>query len=255
MTGIIQQPTPVRRPIGAWAMHPTAEQLDTAKRCGITRIDLMINDHSKDRRASRFRCDDDVRDHARRIVDGGFDLHLTSWVMPHEAFVTEACDTLLQLVVDTGAASVLWDAEEPWTQAVGQAKTAQAAAQIGELMGGTRMGVTGIGYADLHDHDPEVLYLVDVCDYVVPQAYVTRNSGLRHDGMRRVIDRWKFEKPILAGLAAWDQTFDGRHTSGNMLRSWDQTEECDGVCYWALRHIHTNRDVQQAIAKFAKGDA
>ncbi len=254
MTGVTQQPTPVQRQIGAWVMHPTAEQLSMARRIGITRIDLMINDHSKDRRPTEFRCNDGVDDDAKMIRDLGFDLHFTSWVMPHQPFVAKACDVLSQLVIDHGAISVMWDAEEPWTQAIG-GNTRDAAADIGRRMAGCRMGASGIGYADLHDHDPEVLYLVDVCDYVVPQVYVTSDSGLRHNSMRRVLERWSFDKPILAGLAAYAQTFDGLSTGPNMLRSWEKVRDTDGVCYWAMRHIAKNRDAQTAIEKFAKGDA
>lgn len=232
--------------IGAWAMQATADQLAIAKRCGIGRIDLMVNDHAADRAPTRFRCMKEARDRAKRVTDAGFELHLTSWIMPHLAFAEEAADSMQQLAIDTGACSVLWDAEEPWTQATGKPDYHAACCTIVGALKGCRWGVTGIGFAPW-----PVLDLAEFADYVVPQAYVTEDSQLRHGGIDTVLRRWAAtQKQVIPGLAAYNQ---GRGYIAT-ARSAAEAAGFTGAIYWSLRHIESSKSVQAALRSLADGE-
>lgn len=235
--------------IGAWGMQVTAEQLAAAKRCGIGRIDLMVNDCSASRAPTRFCVMPQARERAQRVVDAGFELHLTSWIMPHLAFAAEAADTMQQLAIDTGARSVLWDAEEPWTQATGKPHYDDAIEAIVAGLKGCTWGVTGIGYAS-----PKVFELAARASYAVPQAYVTEDSQLRHIGIDDVLRNWSRwvanGVPIVPGLAAYNQ---GRGYIAT-ARGAAEAAGYRGAIYWSLRHIESSKAVQAALRSLADGE-
>ena len=217
--------------IGAWCMRPTAGQIALARRLGIGRLHLMVNDHSADRKPTAFRIDTKAREYARMITDAGIELHITSWLMPHVEFLTRACAELVQLSLDTGACSIEWDAEEPWTKAVGGLPHDQAAAMM--QLYGSREGVTGIGYADRD----ALLPLTRRACYVTPQAYVTRTSGLQISGVRRVIDRWEAmagTAEVIPALAAYRQPARG------LVDAWAAAGRPGTVILWALRHLDSS---------------
>lgn len=253
--------------LGAWAMNPSRSDLELAARLGMRRIDLMVNDHSKDRAVTRFRCYEGVESDIRIARELGLEVHLTSWLMPHETFIVEATDRLRDLseqcTEGDRPTSVLWDAEEPWTQADEGMPVTHAADFAHECLKGVPMGVTGIGYADLDLDTPELdgklEALVLHADYVVPQAYVVAPSSperktLTHRGMPRVFERWAAAgKPVVAGLAAYRQAdIDGCNTVGGAIRKSLQVARahgCEAAIYWALRHIAGSWRVQRAIAE------
>lgn len=219
--------------IGAWCMRPTKKQLDVAKKCGIGRLHLMVNDHSADRKPTAFRIDTKAREYARMITDAGIELHITSWIMPHVEFLTRACAELVQLSLDTGAHSIEWDAEAPWTHASGGMPWDQAAAMM--QLYGSREGVSGIGYTKRAALAP----LVARADYVTPQAYVTRTSGMQLAGIPSVLERWKgmvTKATIIPALAAYSQPPDG------IVNSWKHAGKPDTVMLWALRHLNSSYD-------------
>ena len=214
--------------IGAWCRRPSAAEISTAPKLGVQRLHLMVNDHSADRGPTPFRLDDRAREYAARIVDAGIELHITSWIMPHVEFLTAGCAELVQLAIDSGAHSIEWDAEEPWTRAVGGMRHADAAALM--QLYGSREGVTGIGYADRDALQPLTLRAA----YVTPQAYVTRTSGLRLDGIPRILARWEAmsgSATVIPALAAY------RQDRGGPVDAWQAAGKPETVVLWALRHL------------------
>jgi hypothetical protein len=214
--------------IGAWCSRPSSERVAAAKRMGIDELHLMVHDDSTDRRAGPFEMDRDVRDSCKRIVDAGLELHLTAWAQPYIEYLCKACTNLLELVNDFRAKSVCWDAEEPWTRAIG-GMSPEAAAGVINLYG-TTMGVSGIGYAS-HELDP----LIARADYVAPQVYVTASpGGLALDSIPSVLARWVKRAPkaqIVPALAGYDQR------PGDMVDAWRAAGEPRRVLLWSMRHL------------------
>jgi len=188
----------------------------------------MLHDDSTDRRAGPFEIDARARDYCQAIRDAGFDLHLTVWAQPHAEYLERACAMIVDLGKDYGASSVCWDAEEPWTQAVGELSHAAAADAI-DLFG-MREGVTGIGYAS-DKLDP----LLARAAYVVPQCYATTRVGsLSIAGIANVIERWRKHAPhaeLQPGLAVYAQ-----NTMG-LLDDWRACGKPSTVWLWSLRWI------------------
>ncbi len=209
-------------------MRPTAGQVALAKRLGISRLHLMVNDHSTDRKPTAFRMDTKAREYARMITDAGIELHVTSWLMPHVEFLTRACSEMVQLSLDTGASSIEWDAEEPWTRAVGGLPHDKAAEMM--QLYGSREGVSGIGYADRDKLGP----LIARADYVTPQAYTTRTSDLQPAGIPAVVRRWEGmagKATVIPALAAYGQP------PGGIAIAWRSAGKPATVILWALRHL------------------
>lgn len=230
--------------IGAWCARPTKAQITRAKQLGIERVHLMVNDHSADTRPTDFRCDDRARDYAAMITDAGLELHITSWIMPHVLFLTQACAQLTQLALDTGAHSIEWDAERPWTHATAGLPHADAAAMI--QLYGCREGVSGIGYGDRGALQP----LVARADYVTPQAYVTTTSGLTLPGVPQVLAHWESmacSAVVIPALAAYRQPRNG------LVSAWKAAGRPSTVMLWALRHMGASsiaaqvRDLAEAM--------
>lgn len=228
--------------IGAWCSRPTTKQIELAKKLGIGRLHLMVNDHSADTGPTKFRCDAKARDYAAMITDAGIELHLTSWIMPHLEFLTAACDQLAQLVGDTGAHSIEWDAEKPWTHAVGGLPHADAATMI--QLYGCREGVSGIGFGAAHALFP----LVARAEYVTPQAYVTTTSGLSLAGVPKVLAHWKNlagDRVIIPAIAAY------RQRPGGMLDAWNAAGRPPTIMLWALRHLQST-SIQRELRKLTE---
>lgn len=205
----------------------------------------MVHDDAADRRANAFVMDAKIHEYCERIRDAGIELHLTAWAQPYTEYLTRACDELVKLVGDYGACSVCWDAEEPWTQAIGGLEPAKAAEIIN--LYGAREGVTCIGYAS-HEVDP----LVARAAYVAPQAYVTKaEGGLAYDDPNStndipgVLGRWRKRAPgveLVPALAAWGQV------RGGIVQAWRAAGKPKRVLLWSMRHI-ANRptEVQRLV--------
>lgn len=234
---------PDRPIIGAWCTRPSRSDVDFAADIGLRRLDVMVNDFSIARGPTKFRFDKLSKDVVEYAASRGIAVHITSWIMPHVEFAREAGDELQHLCGVTGAQGVVLDAEEPWTLAH-QANREAAADAFFDAMMGCRCGVTGIGFADRAKLGP----LMARADYGVPQAYVTRTSGLSIAGIKRVLQHWEaFGKPITPALAGY------RVTDENMTDAWAAVQPAQTVLYWALRHIKMIDSVERMIRRFARG--
>jgi hypothetical protein len=252
--------TSLIKSVGAWCgsatlAHPERD-VDFAAENGINRFDIVINDHSASRAEREFTVRNTARIEAlcRRAQDNGIETHLMSWIMPYERYIEGAAERLIPLCGDVGAASLQWDAEEPWVLARKQKRMGfkEAASLIAEKFSdlSCEMGVTAIGFASI----PKVGPLVEVCDYGVPQAYSTTRSGVKPgSGQKMLHKRWrnKFGKPIVMGLAAFRQSGIPGHTVESAMKACIKASGelgCTAVIYWSLQHIRSSSTVRKVIA-------
>lgn len=268
-----ETPTPVeplgevqRLNVGVWVGRSSFK--DPSRDVGfcvehnINQLHIIVNDHSAWREPRDFDVWNakQISALATAAADAGMDVHLMSWIMPHEVYLRQAANVLVALAQRTGAKSVQWDAEEPWMKARKPMPRKEAAELLVDEFSaaGVSMGVNGIGYASKDKLGP----LAAVCDYTVPQVYATAKSGLDpKKAPRQFYDRWhkSFSKPVMMGLAAYrQQGMPGYGSPGEaMLASIEavrQIPQVDTVVYWSLRHIRANKQVAKAIASIRGSD-
>lgn len=245
--------------VGVWTgmaslRNPTRD-VEFCRKNGINRMDVIVNDHSRWRESKPFTTHNIER--ILRLCSmaqaAGIETHLMSWIMPHAQYIDEAADQLLPLAAACKAKSIQWDAEEPWTQARGGLSYPEAAKRIADAFSTLKcpMGVNGIGYTPTRKFGP----IAEVCEYLVPQAYATRSSGLKPERVaaqfyRRY--RKKFgNKRIEIGLAAYRQKGIPGHTIDSAMRSAvagaQSLEDVDTVLYWSLSWIRKNRRAARVI--------
>ncbi|NVB42690.1 peptidoglycan-binding protein [Pseudenhygromyxa sp. WMMC2535] len=246
--------------VGAWAgrqaMAAPAAAVDFCQRHGIDRLDVVVNDHSHARAPRDFDLLNRQRItalcEAARLAD--IEVHLMSWVMPHATYIRQAGELLLPLLAETGARSLQWDAEEPWTKAEAPMPYPEAAALIAEVFAERecQMGVNGIGFTPSESFGP----LAEVCDYLVPQCYATATNGSRPDQIvSTCVSRWRkefpSEKPLAIGLAAFRQEgIEGFSPQQAMQASLldVRAHGFDTVIYWSLRQLIESEDAQTVVS-------
>ena len=245
--------------VGVWcgrsSLRNPERDVEFALKHNINRFDIVVNDHSKWRTPKPFNTynKDQIVRLAKIARAYDIEVHLMSWVMPDANYLVGAKHQLTHLMEETEAVSLQWDAEEPWTQGRGDLTHAQAAKLIGELFSATSMGVNGIGYASKSKLGP----FADVCEYIVPQAYATRTSGLDPStAPSQFYRRWSnaFKKPVVMGLAAYRQSgivpgFSEEKAIRTAARQALLIKEVDTLIYWSLYHIRKNPKVATEIAK------
>ncbi|HKY51669.1 MAG TPA: hypothetical protein VJP45_10465 [Candidatus Limnocylindria bacterium] len=241
---------------GIWAWRPTAADLRLAREIGFDRVDIMVNELSKQRTPISFAeslsiSADALVGSAKAALDLGFrEVHFTAWAMPHVTYMAYAGDNLQHLCGLAGAHGILLDAEEPWTQA-GKPDYGSAASTFFAQAKGCRVGVTGIGWCDTDKLGP----LMRNADYGCPQVYVVRERRVKvlsHAGIPAVLKHWaQFGKPLHVGLAAYAQAGIEGHTTKSAMRTTLQAVEsaCDGVSYWSLRQVKGNALVRETLRK------
>lgn len=239
---------------GIWCARPIAADIRLAYELGFDRLDIMVNELSKQRTPTEFVLDwtaEKYSDAAKFALDLGIrEVHFTSWAMPHLTFMAYAGDQLQHLCGLAGAHGIVLDAEEPWTKA-SKPDYGSAASTFFAQAKGCRVGITAIGYCDRDKLEP----LMRNADYGVPQVYVVRKRDvdvLTHAGIPAVIKRWrKFGKPLHIGLAAYAQAGIDGHTTKSAMRTTLQAvgPECDGVSYWSLRQLKGNALARETMRK------
>ena len=266
------EPTPLiargprMRVRGAWcglaSLANPERDVAFAKSIGLNRLDIIINDHSASRlpRAFDHRDTQKIVTLARMARDAGIEVHLMSWLMPHRLYISQAAARIPELVERTGAKSVMWDAEEPWTLAKNRMPYADAAAHLGDMFADFdfEMGVTGIRYVSTAKLKP----LVDVCDYVTPQCYATSTSKADPSTVvTRGVELWrkKFgDRPrMVPGLAAYRQTGIKGHTVASAMTACldDAYDHASEVVFWGLNSIRKSPQVAGVIRRLSELDA
>lgn len=256
--------------VGAWCglstINNPKRDVAFAVAHGIDRLDIIVNDHSKARSPRDFTAysSERIQKLCAHAQAHGIETHLMSWIMPHVGYIEQAAELLVPLASECGAASLQWDAEEPWTQAKRPLPYAMAAKRIADTFKDLScpMGVNGIGYTPAKKVGP----LAEVCDYLVPQCYSTSSSGLRPETVvPKFVRRWKrlfadgrdFKPPgtkdkrLIVGLAAYRQRSIRGHTTETAMRTAlagaQALEGVDTVIYWSLRHIRKNKRVARVV--------
>lgn len=253
------------RAVGAWTgsssiANPTRDT-KFAKALGLRRIDVMVNDHSKKRQPRDFGTYDRAAIVAlcRRLTGEGIAVHLTSWIMPHPQYIRTMGPQLIDLVVETGAKSVCFDAEEPWVIAAGTKgwsaeRWDEAGAQVAAAMQAVPFGVTGIGYASKKKLGP----LVSRARYMVPQCYSVAGNNL--DPRTAAVSlsagwRKKFgEHELVVGLAGYAQEGRPGYTKDRFMRTAFDAAKAAGatdVVYWSLTWLRKSRSTANIVASLA----
>lgn len=245
--------------VGAWAgsrsLANPQRYVDFAVEHSINRLDIVVNDHSKWREPHDFtiRNVDRIVRLAGIARQAGIEIHLMSWIMPHVKYIEQAAETLIPLAAATHAASIQWDAEEPWMLARNHDGYVRGGEMVGDAFKSLAipMGVNGIGYASVKKLRP----LAKVCDYIVPQVYSTSTTGLDpRTAPAKFHKRWRqyFGKPVVMGLAAYRQKGIPGYTQAQAMQSAiiavRAIPKVNTVIYWSLYHITKNRTVAKAIA-------
>jgi hypothetical protein len=256
-------PTPVpRTPMrcGAWAgwasmASDAAIRRDVAlaKKVGLQRLDIIINDHSKARQARDYDTYSMSRIKAllKTAVDAGLDAHVTSWVMPHDPYIRRMGLELRELHEAVPYTSLVLDAEEPWTQAIKPMSYTSASDLVAEVLGpDLKWGVTGIGYASPTKLGP----LVKRSSFMLPQCYATNTTSLRPAEVApKLCARWREtfgDRELVVGLASYNQRGIAGHTIDSAIRAsfqGAQSQRPSAITWWSLGAIRTSSEVQQAI--------
>jgi hypothetical protein len=242
---------------GVWCWKPTKSDIELAIDLGFNRLDIMINEISKQRSPIDFNetlpwSREKLRDAAKMAIDLGMkEVHFTAWVMPHVTYMAYAGDSLSWLVDKSDAHGVVLDAEGPWTHAKSPDRDGSARMFREQASGIRFLGVTGIGYADAKKLDP----LIQIADYGVPQCYSTRTSGVSPQHVGRLASHWEnFGKPLCPALAAYRQTGIIGYAAGSAMRTARQRlRKYDTVIYWSLRHIKGNPIMQEILRMMLAG--
>ncbi len=244
---------------GLSSLANPARDVAFAKSIGLTGLDIIVNDHSAAREPRRFdaRPTQQIVTLATMARDAGLDVHLMSWIMPHKRYLKEAADVLPELMAKTGARSLVWDAEEPWTLARKRLRYSEAGALVGELFAVREfeMGATGIRYAPTAKLAP----LVAVCDYMVPQCYSTRTSKADPSTVvSRGLVTWRKKfgdgPRFVPGLAAYRQSgIDGHSIRSAMQAAIDNAgEHADDCIFWGLNSLRKSPKTAAVVASLAK---
>jgi hypothetical protein len=198
--------------------------------------------------------------------------HLVTWLRPTERYMIRAAEILRPLcaniVANTGAGSLLFDAEWPWVRNTrGEAGAEAVLKRYWTWFENwpSMLGVTGVAALP-----SAVKPLASRCDYVLPQAYSVNVSGeppgLREPGrfQRFAYESWRASrKPMVMGLAAWNLKRPGGISQTTAMQkaitAVEQLTSVYEVAYWSLKHLISSRAqvreafVQQAAIKARRG--
>lgn len=243
---------------GSFVKNSAIERdLAFAKRLGLGRLDVIVNDHSASRAPRTFGTYNKSRIIAfcERAVEEGFAVHLMTWCMPHEAYIRELGTQLTDLLADCGAQSIQFDAEEPWTNARQPMNWDEAGELMAEVLSPVPFGVTGIGYTPSKKVGP----LVRRAAYMVPQCYSTAKNNLNPvTACPGLVARWRRlfgDRELVVGLAGYRQQGRPGYTKERfMTTAFDaatSTKPTD-IVYWSLRHVRSSRSTANIIHTLAQ---
>jgi hypothetical protein len=211
----------------------------------------MLNDFLKARGPTAFSTFpvDKINAMAKACRDAGIEVHLTSWIMPHDLFMDGALAVLPGLIASTGATLLMWDAEGPWCDATGCFDYAAAAAKAERVF--PRLGLSGIGAALT-----ELVELAKVCVVWSPQSYATEESQSSPDKVVTYsLGEWRerYGEPVegwIMGLAGYKQADDAVST---MQPCIDDVVAAGikRVCYWTINSVMEDDDVIEFLACLA----
>jgi hypothetical protein len=252
--------------VGAWATRSThADPSKTvqellAARCNF--VSIMCNDIPDGR---VFEVFDQERIVALALAckSAGIEVHLTSWIRPYSSYIDQAADELIPLFARCHASLLVWDAEEPWTQADSPRLSYSAAAsRIADRFVSVPMGVTAIGSVS----ESKIEALAQVCGVWIPQAYATTESDSKPGTVvPYCLKQWRDDLGVgdtkgeprngwIVGLAGYDL---GTKPAAMMQPPVDDALAAGltSVCYWTLPAIHRDADVLDFVSRLREPDA
>lgn len=249
-------------PIGAWtgsasigSSSDMARDVAFAKWLGLSRLDVMVNDHSAKRQPRDFGTYNKAKIAAfcRRAVGEGIEVHLTTWCMPHEKYLRQLGAQMTELVGQCAATSIMLDAEEPWTLAAKPMPWEEAGELVGEMLGHLPFGVTGIGYAS----GPKLRPIVSRSQYMVPQCYATAGNTLNpKKAAVQLSNIWRSrfgDRRLVVGLAGYKQVGRPGYTKKELMTaSFDAAKRAgaSAVVYWSLYWFRQSRETSEIIRTF-----
>jgi len=198
------------RELSAWffgsALRDPQATLLEAKACGLTGIDVMVNDASRGAFEAigwhTFVPPDELARAVRYWKANGLRVSLTTWVMPTEDWVNGLAE-LSKLCRSLGC-DLTADCEEPLLKRLarmGPLERVTWMQRIRKALG--RYDVTCIVYTDLD----ALQLLLEGARSIIPQCYATlRNAGSLSPGAleRTTVERFKrFGRRLVMGAAAW----------------------------------------------------
>lgn len=277
------QPVPYQlQNVGAWvgagsygSNSAIEATLDFAKKVGLGRLDVIVNDHSAKRAPRDFGTFNKSRieTFCLRALDAGFEVHLMTWCMPHEKYLRGMVDQLGTLAGNVKVlhakgreiCSIQLDAEEPWTHAKNPMPWAEAAQIVIDGFGENGIvpipyGVTAIGWASGKKLRP----LMAGAHYGVPQCYSTaRNNHNPATMTGQMLSIWRDrfprgpdEAPLIfdVGLAAYRQSGRPGYSKERFMREAFNAAigaQARSVVFWSLRWIRNYRSTANIVAKLA----
>jgi hypothetical protein len=254
---------PSRMLVSAWLPYSDSltpeKTVAEMKTAGISTAVIMCNDFSTARGPTGFKTFDVAKLGAMASAcrASKIPVWLCSWLMPHDIFVDGAIRQMAALRDATEAELIMWDAEEPWTEATGTFNRARSSARLQAAFGSANMGVTAIGSAPL-----EVQPLAEVCSVWVPQAYATLTTIAK--GQARPSEvvpyslRWwreRYGEPSagwVIGLAGYDQADEPATTMQPPILDV-RVAAMPKVCYWTSNSVAARPEVAEFVADLTRG--
>lgn len=250
--------------IGAWTGRDggvyddnSAGVIRLAKACGLTVLDVMVNDGAKHgREFHTYRNERDTIDALSPIVDAGLELHITTWLQARPDWV-RGMESVGRIALMTGAKGVTIEGEESWiasAQKVGRIAAAQAAKDAREALRGQFAGPASATHIIYPGSRTDVEILAAECDARIVQGYAVAKWFSKSSPGRAVDLAVKLWEPAghVIGLAAYDLAGSyGGKTAEDVLWIDLQTAKARGFTearYWRAESFRDPR-MREALAR------
>ncbi|WP_370402053.1 hypothetical protein [Sulfitobacter sp. JB4-11] len=214
--------------------------------CDLAPTDVMIgtNDvsvaHAARRNNTAFgtyssaRLTPALRDAIDELKSCGVAIHFMTWITARERYCRGLVDTMFELCTQTGARSLMLDAEEPWTYSVkGRSQAKSFVETVFRPLIAGRPCCVGVSHIVASSIANKLDPLIAACDYILPQAYSSARPG-RLQGLAHT--RWSSRgKTMVMGLSGMSRV----SKSGMLadLKATDGLGDVQEVYYWSFGHL------------------
>ncbi|MDX1414882.1 MAG: hypothetical protein R3293_11875 [Candidatus Promineifilaceae bacterium] len=236
-------------------------EFDEAAELGLTDVVLHLNSIRDARQSDTFhfldnRSLDAMRSAVTRATEElrrrSIDCHLMVFPAPHRGYTESMIDALIPLAQAAPIRSILLDAESNWRRRSRPDYDGSVGLIEQRLRPRLAASSVALGFTDFTLNDAGRA-LARICDYVMPQAYSTRSSGMREPG-RMQADKHELyrplQKPLVMAAAAWNIRPPAAHSSytpaQTMQYTWEAVEQLTNpdvveMAYWSLPAAHSTR--------------
>lgn len=248
--------------VGAWATASSlgrhaANAVSFCQQNGLNRLDVFVNGVPKNGEFHMHDADE-IAQLCSLGSQAGLQINLTSWIVPTTSFIDAAARALVPLAQRVSAASLIWDAEEPWNRQP-NANYDAAGQRIGEAFSSLScpMGISGI----INTRYDRLAPLAQRCEILVPQCYATTNNRLDPSKVASLgVGRWRqhfgANKRFVVGLAGYRQSSDAAQAQQAMNSSLADVRSLgiDTVSYWSLPTVMGSRTVTRVVGQILGED-